>query len=195
MQLLSLHFRRALRGALLSLCLLTAISVHGGAADDPRDAQVDQDMQRLKTATLSKDTGTMIDMMYQPVVVAGGGKDNLVAQSKSIMDLVTFTSFDVVKPYTYASSATNDYVVVPTHILLKIGDRQIDSQSYELGIKPHQGSQWQYLDGSGIKPPVRQRFLSDLPADMVLPQVKMTPITSGQPASTAPVTPSAPAAH
>ena len=130
----------------------------------------------MKTAMMTKDSATLIDLMYAPVVEAGGGKDALLASTKSMMEQVTFNSFESNKPYTYYTGNDNDYVVVATHIILTMGGQKMDSVSFELGIKSHNGGGWEYVDGAGIKPAVRAKFFPDLPKDVVLPEVKHKPV-------------------
>ncbi|MCE0496804.1 MAG: hypothetical protein LV481_02490 [Methylacidiphilales bacterium] len=139
-------------------------------ADDARDAAIDQDMARMKTAMQSKDEATLVDMMYEPIVQAGGGRDQVLAQAKSLADKVDFTSFEINKPYRYFSGQQNDYVTVPTHLLMTINGHHFDSVSFELGIKAHQTEKWEYVDGAGISPQLRTQLFPDLPQDAVLPE-------------------------
>ncbi len=157
-------------GGFLIACLFTLL-IGVATADDTRDAAVDQDMDRLKTAMTTKDYGTLIDMMYEPVVKLGGGRDAMLAQSSKMADIVTFTSFTTTKPYTYVTGNDNDYIIVPTHLLMTVNGHHFDSTSYEFGIKPHSGGKWEYLDGAGMKPQMSDRFFPDLPKDTVLPEV------------------------
>ena len=145
-------------------------------ADDARDADIDKDMARLKTAMLQKDQATLIDMMYGPIVQLGGGRDKLLAQAKSLATQMDTTSFETSKPYRYFGGQQNDYVVVPTHILMTINDHHYDSVSYELGIKARQGGKWEYIDGAGVSPQLRTHLFPDIPQDVVLPNhsVKQT---------------------
>ena len=155
------------KGALL-IGLLMSLT-HQTLADDVRDADIDKDMARLKTAMLQKDQATLIDMMYERIVELGGGRDKLLAQTKALDTKVDTTSFEASKPYRYFSGQQNDYVVVPTHILMTINDHHYDSTSFELGIKSHQDGKWEYIDGAGLNPQFRAQLLSDIPQDVVLP--------------------------
>jgi len=130
----------------------------------------------MKTAMTTGDYATLIDLMYKPVVQAGGGKDALLGLTKSMMEQVTFNSFESTKPYTYYTGNDNDYVVVNTHIIMTVSGQKMDSTSFEMGIKSHNGGGWEYVDGAGIKPAMRAKFFPDLPKDVVLPEVKHKPV-------------------
>ncbi len=154
-------FRFSFFSALI-VCALTLLPCQA-RADDSRDIAVDQDIQRMQKAITAADYATLIDLMYQPIVQVGGGKDAMLAQVKAAAGQMTFSSFEAAKPYVYYSGTDNDYVVVTTHFILTVKGHQIDSSSYELGIKSHKGGNWQYVDGAGVQPQIRDKFFPDLP--------------------------------
>jgi hypothetical protein len=144
-------------------------------ADDPRDADVDKDMAKLKAAMIGKDQAGLIDMMYKPIVEAAGGRDHLLAQAQQVASIVEMKSFEYTKPFQYYSGKDNDYVVVHTHLLMSLKGKSYESISYELGVKSHQGGPWQYADGAGINAQTRPMFFADLPSDVVLPDHSIKP--------------------
>ena len=163
------HDKTPIAAFLFALLMLLPLLA---ATTDPRDASVDQDMDRLKKAMLNKEPQTLVDMMYGPVVEAGGGREQLIAQAKALTNIASYSVLDIIKPYTYVSGVQNDYVIIPTHVILSVRGRQFDYKSYELGIKPHRDGKWEYLDGTGITSLARDRFLPDFPASSNLPEVQ-----------------------
>jgi hypothetical protein len=161
------------------LTILAQLSVEAVRADD--DAVFDQDIAKLGAAMKSSDFPTIIDMMYTPIVNAGGGRDKLVAQSRSMTSSVTFISLDPIKPYRQISGTKNDYEVIPTRAILEVRGNRYQSSSFELAVRPHGASAWQYVDGAGITPQFRTLFFSDLPADATLPEHSTKLIDSSAP--------------
>jgi hypothetical protein len=155
---------------LATVCLLFVSLPVSLLRGDDDDAVLEKDIATMSAAYAKQDYGTVVDMMYAPAVQAGGGKENLLAQLKTAAGAAAFISIAPIKPYTRLSGAKNDYVIIPTRALLKIDADSYEAFSSELAIRPHGGTAWQYIDGSGITPQVREMFFIDLPANATFPR-------------------------
>ena len=150
--------------AVLAFFAITA----GVRADD--DADIDQDLTKIEKATSDRDYETLINMMYTPVVQAGGGHDALVSEAKALGDQIDQSSMKSVKPYRHFSGQQNDYALIPTDTIIEMGGTKNEITSAELAIRPHGSNQWQFVDTGAMNPQVRAMFFSDIPADIELPQ-------------------------
>lgn len=143
---------------------------------DDTDKIFAADLQRLFTAVKTNDFDTPIDMMYSPVLEASGGRDAMRKEAGQLKEKFSaiglkYVSMDSVPPYQRVTTTANDYVIIPTHIVIDAGLHRFETNGYELAIKAHHSSKWEYMDGAGITPEMRSSFFPDL-KDTVLPEVK-----------------------
>ena len=148
----------------LNVCLLPA------QTGDPRDAAVDQDMARLQRANQKHDFEMMVNMAYDPILQSAGGRAAVLDRAKRNMTSFTM-DLETIKPYTYLSGVFNDYVIIPTHFAVRIENHRYEYHSYQLGIRPHEGTEWKYVDGTKMTPQLTAKYLPDLPGDAKLPKV------------------------
>jgi hypothetical protein len=142
---------------------------------DDTDQALNADLQSMVAAVKTNDFGVAIDMMYSPVAEADGGRDALkkiaaTASTGTEGKAYKIVSYDLIPPYQRVSTSVSDYVIIPIRLVVGVGTHCIQETAYELAIKPHGATKWEYLNGSNISPEMKSKYFPDL-KDTDLPQV------------------------
>lgn len=131
---------------------------------------------KIIEATISLDFKTVVDFMPQKLVDAAGGKEKLIEMSAmSFRELksngLKISNFTYEMPNDKTVTSLNTIVLIPTQMEIKSDAVTIKSDSYLIGFKPQGGSEWQFVDASGIKNREGIEFLlPEYPKDKLLPQ-------------------------
>jgi hypothetical protein len=142
---------------------------------DDTDEALNSDLQRMVAAVKASDYDVAIDMMYSPVAEADGGREALkkiaaTASTGTEGKAYKIISYDLILPYQRVSTPERDYVIIPVRVVVGVGSHNIEEDAFELAIRSHGTTKWEYLNGSNITPEMKDRYFPDL-KDTDLPQV------------------------
>jgi len=146
--------------------------------DEKRQAEVvQQDVTALLKAMYGGDVATQLRYAYPLVVLAMGGPDkaraSLVQAGEQLKDAGTKVELlDFPEPPRFvAGSAGRQFAVVPTRTILSVRGQRVQSFNFQLGVLEVGASQWFYLEGSRMTPPVLAGMFPDFPTAYRFPKV------------------------
>jgi hypothetical protein len=138
-------------------------------------ATVHASAKRCGAATIEGNFEELLSLTYPAIVEKMGGIQKAARLLASGTKGMKFDSYVVSKPTAIHSKGGYYFVIVPTEMAMTVRGTAVEGTSFLLGISGDQGRTWTFADGSGIKNPKGREMLPDLPAAMVLPEVKVVP--------------------
>lgn len=144
--------------------------------DDPSDDKaIDAVMDKLATTCKAGDYTYAVDVMYTPILDAGGGKEKALEDARSFMEWakaqqIIYVSWKTKKPYEYLAGTSHKYAIISSETVMKYGDKTLRQTSYQLGVKTVSG--WQFVDGVTLTQDFFDQYFPDFPKDVELPKVK-----------------------
>ncbi len=153
------------------------------------DSGLEADVDAVCTAIKENDYQTQYNKLYTPLVQKfskSKGVQELItangvaASEKSDTSSLRIIAVRPVPPFTMASTPTHDYVLIPlaTRINLKLdsGTQHVLEHGFMLAVRNHGDTKWQYiydyLFARDDTSDVRTEFLPDLPAFIILGEIK-----------------------
>ena len=139
--------------------------------------EVYQHALQIKAAGLRNDAVYMVQVMPQPVIdKMGVTRDQLIAQSKKIMQLLTsrqltMVKYEVSKPtHLYRFNRTK-LTFVPIESVIKTPTRLVHSKSFLVAVQYDGNPKWYFLNGKGLSNAnVFYKFFSKAPKSIVIPK-------------------------
>ncbi|HEY1786424.1 MAG TPA: hypothetical protein VGG30_12770 [Pirellulales bacterium] len=154
--------------------------IEEAAVEPPKDASVEielvqADARKLQNAFLDGDSATFIEFTYPKLIEEMGGAeqaktevDDAMAKLQSAGMAIESMTFP--EPPTFFSSATQDFVFVPTLATFVVKGQRIESLNFLLGVKPRHASKWTYIDGSQVNDENTKNWLPDFPPGQTHPK-------------------------
>jgi hypothetical protein len=147
----------------------------GAAAADQRETQVQAGVRRLLDATYQGDVDTAMRLTNPVVFEELGGRIAAKAKLKEAMGRLQKISlkietFEFPEPTRFVEGEKRTYAVVPTRVVVSSGERQVDSRSFQVGIRPKKGGDWTYIEGPKFEA-LRAEHFPDFPSDFEYPEV------------------------
>ena len=125
----------------------------------------------------------VVDLTYETIVEQGGGREKVHQAIKQQMDLMKADGMKMIKykigePESFASTADNQFVLVPQQLVFTIRDLTIQTDSHVLGISSDLGKTWKFLTiPNEISEEYRSTILPSLPENYELPKATQPKIT------------------
>ena len=146
------------------------------------DAPETQLLQRQVRLTMdfywddTADGNEIVAATYPRAVAAGGGAAGVLAavtaMRQQMRDLGTSReSSGFPGPPTIIETSRRAYATVPTHMVVRAGDKRIESYNYQFGILEPGSSRWTYLEGSRVNAAMLREWFPDFPDDYAFPRV------------------------
>lgn len=136
---------------------------------------VENDVRTLQNAAFDGDVDVVLEYTHPKIIEMLGGREKAkedfqpkVARHKSLgmkVDSLTFPNTP-----TFLKSDTNEFVVVPTLILVSANGQKVEALNYQVGTRKIGTSKWTYIEGSRLKQQNVRDFLPDFPADYEFPK-------------------------
>lgn len=159
------------------LCILTIILASGAiargdAAADAAKKQADETSQAFAKGDYAK----IAAMTYPALIDFMGGRDKMIAATKSAMEMfkkqgIEVVSYKTSEPGEIVKGEGKSYVVIPATLEMKAPVGKIKVKSYLLGITTDEGKTWKFLDGAGLaNKELKDKIIPNLPAKLKLPE-------------------------
>jgi len=138
------------------------------------DKAIDAVMEKLESSFLAGDYYYALDVMYSPILEAGGGKEKGRESIKAVLEQmkekqIVCVSWKAKKPYQYIKTESRTYAIIPYEAVMMIGTQKLRQHSYQLGIKTAD-SIWQFTNGDSLNPAMFGQFFPDFPTTIELPK-------------------------
>lgn len=142
--------------------------------EDSQAAQVGKLAQEMATATLEGKFARLIDLTYPPFVESTGGREKTLADVEQAMTQMReagfkLDEFKVGQPGQQHSTATHQFIVVPTETLISSPQGKIKAKSFLLAISEDAGKSWKFVDGAGLQRKANRELLPKFPDGFELP--------------------------
>ena len=175
--------RAAITNSLATVCL--GLAACSGAPDGTAPASNAPDALRQE-AIVQRDAEQMVNALYagkydvviaytHPVILAGlGGKAKAreaveAAVAPILAKGCRVESFRFPEPPEFVLTERALYAVVPTAMVLTIGDERIESLNYQFGVLEPGNSLWRYIEGARINRESVAALFPDFPANHQFP--------------------------
>ncbi len=160
--------------ARLLACLFAGLLAAPGFADS-REQQVQSDVRELLNATYDGEVDTVLRLSHPVVIDALGGKvEARKTLSEAMGRLKNYSLkievFEFPAEPQFVDGDQRSYAVVPTRLVVSAGDKKIDSQNFQVGVKQAGDDAWKYVEGPKFKQ-YRSEHFSDFPADFDYPEI------------------------
>jgi hypothetical protein len=177
---------RRIRHRIPLLVVLVASSACSSALAQDRTCESDAAVVVRRAAALGEatrhaDVATIVDMTYPALVEMAGGRDKLVAATKSVMAQVDATGTKIERIEFSAPTPTyrdggKSICFVPREMLLSVKEMRLHAVGYLMAIwDPSGPRKWTYLDSDGFQrnPKLMRQLFPGLPEDIQPPPVRI----------------------
>jgi hypothetical protein len=91
---------------------------------------------------------------------------------------VRFVSSETGSPTETYPAGDEEICFIPRESVLEIGGKRVRSTTFMIAIRPVGGSEWTYLDGSGLRktPDLLHKLFPALSRDVPLPAITFEPV-------------------
>jgi hypothetical protein len=164
-----------------TLSLIVALLFIASPARADEKIDVEKAVEQAKVvakAVLDGDFAKVADFTHPKVVEIMGGREKMIAQTKAIMKTlkdmgVEIKSHTVGKPAEPVIDGKTVYVVISTSMSLTANGKNLETESYLLGMTTDAGKNWVFVDGAGMdRTEVRDKVFPKLPDGLKLPEKK-----------------------
>lgn len=169
---------RNVTGFLWLILVLTAV-VAQDVAQPPASKQeaklVQSQIREQLLGVYKGDVDTVLKNTHPKVIDMMGGPAKareimekvlakMVAMSMKIEDL-KFPSEPV-----FLTGKENQFVIVPTKMIIAVGEKRIESLNYQFGARRIGGTKWGYIEGSRVNRDNVAKWFPDFPNDQKFPE-------------------------
>jgi hypothetical protein len=144
-----------------------------GAADDKA---IDLAMDKFESTLKAGDYSYMFEVMYTPILDAGGGKEKAMVLAKTIGTTmkehqVVVVSWKAAKPYHYIAGNSRTYVVIPYTQMMTMAGKTLKETGCQFGIKTADAG-WQFVNGASLSAAILEQFFPDFPTTVNIPPMQ-----------------------
>jgi len=162
-----------------ALAFSLLLPVAGGAlADKPKQEDVERELRSYISAVFRADMGPIMKHTHERVIAMVGDEATFRAEIEGVFEQgknagVKLVSADFGKELDYFAGGENEFFLIETTIVVKVGDKESANPGHQLGVKKKADKVWKYIDCSSLTTELAQEWFSDFPKDKKIP--KQTP--------------------
>jgi len=158
-----------------AMALLLTVTTPAAHADDRAlGEQLQADVRTLLEANYGTDPEPVLRLTHPAVIEELGGSDKARAAFRQAMGTVKrvglkIDKFEFPAPPTFVEGERRRFAIIPTRLVVSVGDQHLDSRNFQVGVYDPIGKKWTYVEGSKFDAKLRSRYFSDFPKDYEFP--------------------------
>lgn len=159
---------------LLAFCALAASRMAWGN-DSASIKAIQEDVRTVITAVEKGDVESMLDLTHPRILEITGGRAAMQGVLTMLMQQwktkgLSYRLVEFPDPPTFHKGTENEFVLVPTHTVMVVPGKTIDSRQFQMGVRKLGETKWKYVDGAKLTPEFARMLFPDFPKEAVLPE-------------------------